>query len=126
MMKKHSLGTIFVDANDVIRMTFDKDSELLSDHIIEFYLIWEDLCSGQKHNFLIDLRGSFADIPYEFLEQMISHSSAVKLKKAEAIIVDSLSLRLMVNAYKKMAPSKFPVKIFTDEKEALKWLKEYS
>lgn len=103
-------------------MTFEKDSELSIDNVGEYSQLWEKVCAGEKRVFLIDLRDSFISIPLDFLKEISSDSNAVKWKKAEAILIDSLPQRMMVNFYKKMETIKFPVKIFIEENEAINWL----
>ncbi len=121
-MINHSLGSIYIDLQGIVRMTFEKDSELSIDNVGEYSQLWEKVCAGEKRVFLIDLRDSFISIPLDFLKEISSDSNAVKWKKAEAILIDSLPQRMMVNFYKKMETIKFPVKIFIEENEAINWL----
>ena len=45
-----------------------------------------------------------------------------KIKKAEAIVIETLAHRLGANFYKKKFKPTHPVEIFTEEQEALDWL----
>jgi len=121
---EHTLGSIYLDEKDTVWMTFKKNSELTINQVDEFFILWEKVCQGKKRPFIIDFRETFASVRYEFLEKISSDSRAFEWRKAEAVLIDSLSLRLMANFYKGLGTTKIPVKIFTDEQEAINWVKK--
>lgn len=54
--------------------------------------------------------------------------AAYNMKKAEAIIINSLAHRIIGNFYLKLSKrmnKNFPVKLFLNEKEAIQWLLTY-
>lgn len=121
----HTLGSIFIDEHSFVRMNFVENAELSMENVSEFLKLWEEVCSGDKKPFLIDLRGSFISIPLNFIKLLSSNSHSTKWKIAEAIIIDSLSQRLMLRFYKPTEPPQFPFKIFTSENDAITWLKQH-
>lgn len=56
---------------------------------------------------------------------IFSSENAGKYIIANAVIVNSLSTRLIVNFFIKFHRPSFPVKIFNSEAEALRWLKKF-
>jgi hypothetical protein len=51
-----------------------------------------------------------------------TYDKAVKLIKAEAVIVKSTPSMILYNLLTKVYPPKFPFKAFTEEAEAVQWL----
>ncbi len=49
----------------------------------------------------------------------------VQIRKAEAFIVNTLANRLLVNVFLKMAKPSVSTRVFTNETEAVVWLKEF-
>lgn len=120
-----SLGSIHRDDEGIVWMKFKKDTQFDKDHLDELFILWEKVTQGKKCLFVIDLRTSYASIPVNFLQQMSLDPRAGKWKKAEAILIDSLSLRLMANFYKKLDSNPIPIEVFTMEENAIKWLRQF-
>jgi hypothetical protein len=120
-----TLGSIHKDDDGIVWMKFKKDTQFEKDHIDELFALWEKVTQGEKCPFIIDLRTSYASIPADFLQLMSLDSRAGKWKKAEAILIDSLSLRLMANFYKKLDSNPIPIEVFTNEEEAIKWVCQF-
>ncbi len=121
----HKLGYVFLDENGIVWKKFHVNPEFTLENVEEFAKIWERICANQKRCFIIDLRETFALLSVDFLQQISAHPNAQKWKKAEAILIDNLSLNLMSNFYKRVVSPKFPVKIFTDEQEAIAWAQTF-
>lgn len=119
-----TLGNINLDDNGIVWMKVNKDTEFDVEQLDELYNLWESITKGVKRPFIIDLRSSFATIPVEFLQQMSTDARSGKWRKAEAILIDSLSLRIMAKFYNKLV-SNIPNKVFTNEEEAIEWLKQF-
>jgi hypothetical protein len=51
-----------------------------------------------------------------------TYEKAIKLIKAEAVVVSSTSTKIMYNLLTKVYKPKFPFKAFTTENEAEEWL----
>lgn len=76
-----------------------------------------ELCNGKPYKVLIDVRG--VDVsPQKEAQDFLSHLDE---KIAEAIIVNSLALRILSKFYKNKS-SNNPVKIFSKEEKAIEWL----
>ncbi len=48
----------------------------------------------------------------------------MKIKRKEAIVVSTLPHRIMANLYVGLTKRSHPTKIFSNEDDAIKWLKE--
>ena len=48
-----------------------------------------------------------------------------ELKAAEAFVVSSLSNRIELEFYTKMTKTVYPTAVFSEEKEAMKWLLDF-
>lgn len=55
-----------------------------------------------------------------------TYDKAVKLIKAEAVVVKSIPTKILYNLLTKVYSPKFPFKAFTEEKEAADWLLNYA
>jgi len=83
--------------------------------------IASQITSDQKYKVLVDTRGSNA-LPDKDAQDFTSNSSS---KIAEAIIVESLSMRILAKFYMKKNKNNV-VKIFSKEKAAIEWLVNFS
>jgi len=79
-------------------------------------------CNGVKTPFLIDIRVQNWDAPKEVREFHASSAKLIEIRKAEAILVNNLGLRMLANFYNKINKPSNPVKVFTDEASAIKWM----
>jgi len=122
-MTEHSLGTIHIDENNIVRMNFKLDSEFTAEHAEEYFELWEKICGDTPRSFLYDFRKVFASLPHDFLVLISSDKRAFKWRKSEAVLIDSLSIRLMADFYKRLDTTTIPFKIFTDELKAIEWSK---
>jgi len=125
-MIDHKWGRIYLDEKGIVWMTFNLNPEFNLGDAKEYSALWEKVCSNKKRSFIIDLRKTFALVPYDFLEAISSHPNALKWKKAEAILIDTPSLQLMAGFYKRWTNTKFPVKVFTNAQEAIMWVEKFS
>ena len=121
-MIKHSTANFYIDNQGIVRIKVDKHAILGIEEAYEYTNIIEKICDGKKRTFLIDTRGTYSTASSEHRRFMGSNSRALKWRKADAVLVDSLPLRLLAKFYMLFDARKHPVKIFTDEKDALKWL----
>lgn len=81
-----------------------------------------EICENKPTPFLIDVRVQNWDAPREAREFHASSKPLLAIRKAEAILVNSLGLRVLANFYNKVNRPPNPVKVFNKEDEAIKWL----
>lgn len=55
---------------------------------------------------------------------LLASEEYCKLRRATAFVVDSLSVRLLVNSFLSINKPKTPTRIFSNEQKAIEWLKE--
>ena len=100
-------------------LTFElEDAQLQEKDLIEF-------CGGHSLPFLVDVRVQNWDAPKEVREFHATSLPLLELKKAEAILVNSLGLRILANFYSRFNRPLNPSKVFTNEDEAIEWVLEY-
>ena len=96
------------------------------DHTIEEFdeliSLTADIMNHQQFVVLNDLRNNFGVFSKEIREYLGSHPELIKYKYAEALIIDSLGIRLQVNFFLQFNVQKMNYKVFKDEKSAMKWL----
>jgi len=90
-----------------------------------FIELAEKKCKGIPRPFLFDLRDIDGIMTIE-AGRLLAKSEILKyLRIAHAFIVNSLSVRLMVNFYLRVYSPGCPGKIFDQEGEAINWLRKF-
>ncbi len=118
-------SSIFFDKEGVLRVVYKDQVEM---GVPEAKLHAEaccKLCEGKKTLFLVDGRNILVHISPEARKFLANHPGLIKVRKAQAMIVDSLPNRLIANFYFKFNKPKGPGKVFNSEKSAISWLKKY-
>jgi len=124
-MNAKSPYIVFLNERGIICITIelpqinrDRDAKIAAGMIEEV----RQLGSGQAFPFLLDLRKSTGNVMVEMGKLLSQRGSQPLPCLAEALVVDSLGTRLLVNFYKQVYPGGFPSKIFTDTSSAMDWL----
>lgn len=107
-------GIVFVKFIDKLDMTLEKAQEGVRTRL--------KLSGGISYPVLIDMRG-IKSVTREAREYLADEGA--KLIKAGALIVGSPLNRTLGNIFLWVNKPKVPTRLFTDEKEALKWLEQY-
>lgn len=72
---------------------------------------------------LIDARNSQTATNADVLRYFTRQSNTRKDRHGpRAYLINSFAVRLLINFYMRMVESKFPIEIFMDEQQALRWL----
>lgn len=111
------LGILWVKYHKEVDMT-PEDARLHIDTVVK-------LCGKEKRPFLIDTREAKGSYSIGAMRKLAKDPAIVKVRKAQAIIIDSLSNRILANFYIKFHKPANPIKMFADEKEAIQWLKQF-
>ncbi|MGB1318583.1 MAG: hypothetical protein ACPG5W_10265 [Flavobacteriales bacterium] len=103
----------------------DKKADLNKECAYEYIDIFEQICKGEKRGFILDTRGSRASTSQEFRTIIGNDPRAVKWRKADAMILNSLHKRMVGSFYMKFDTPSLPVKLFGTEEEAKTWLARF-
>lgn len=122
---QHETADIFRDQRGLIWFKFNVKAtvDILDAH--EYVPIIEQLAQNQKRGFVLDARGGFATFSQASRNYMGKTPEALKWRKADAVLVDNLGLRLVGNFYMKFDTPNHPVKLFKSEIAALEWLSQF-
>lgn len=94
-----------------------EEIKILIDHFI-------DTANRKPFITIVDIRDIRGNMTAEAMEYITNHKESQNLKIAEAILVNSLGMRLLANFYLKIKTQSGPTHVFNDESKALAWLKE--
>ena len=106
--------------NNIIRVELKPDIQLKPEDLDENFIAYTKEFNIKDGLFLL----VFNPGGESNLEARLKYASAErsKIKKAEAIVIETLAHRLGANFYKKKFNPTHPVKVFTKEQEAIDWL----
>ncbi|MEQ8625904.1 MAG: hypothetical protein RJQ00_01170 [Vicingaceae bacterium] len=106
--------------NGIIRVEIKPDIQLEPEDLDENFITYTQKLKIKHGLFLLVFKpGGESN-----MEARLKYASAerFKIKKAEAIVIETLAHRLGANFYKKMFKPTHPVKVFIKEQEAIDWL----
>ena len=84
-----------------------------------------DLCNGNRYPVILDGRNIIAKISHEAREFISNFEPVIKVRSAQAILVNNTATRLLANFYLKFHKPKHPVKLFSNLDEAEEWIKQF-
>lgn len=79
-------------------------------------------CDNKRMPFMIDVRVDNWNAPKEVREFHATSKPLFKIRQAEAILVNSLGIKILANFYNRFNNPPNPVQVFTDEGEAIEWV----
>lgn len=82
------------------------------------------LADGKKHPVLVDGRASFSSEPG--VREYYAGPEALAPSLAVAMLVGSMATRILFNIFMTVNTPKVPIRMFTDEVEAVAWLNKMS
>lgn len=74
---------------------------------------------------LMDIRGDCLNMSNEAKQLAANHKELNECRIAEAILTDSLAIRIAANFYFKLFRPPIPMKLFSKEKKAIEWLSQF-
>lgn len=107
-------GIVFIVFIDKLDMTMERAQSAVAARL--------SLCEGISYPLLIDMRG-IKSVTREAREYLAGEGA--RLVKAGALIVGSPLNKALGNIFLWVNKPKVPTRLFTDEKEAKEWLKEF-
>lgn len=122
---KLDVGTISIKENGILYVDYYKDANIDLNEVI---LVGEkivELCNGIPRLFIIDVRDCYGNYSMEARNYMANNPEINKVRKAFAILTNSLGTRILADFYLKFNKPPSPGKLFNDEEEAIQWLMDH-
>ena len=125
-MKRFETSIAFIETieSNIIVVRLKEDITISNVGLEENLAVFKNILNGGKGLFLVVFQAfSTAGIG---LRSKYEDKQRVKLKRAEAFVVSSLSNRIELAYHIKNTQKNYPIKFFTEESEALSWLKTFT
>lgn len=121
----HKSGTIHRDENDII--CFDSTADEIYDDqdLILMLDIMEKASSDSPFLLLMNSNEFEFLMTKEARNLFNTYDKAIQLIKAEAVVINSTSTKILYNLLTKIHKPKFPFKAFTEEQKAREWLSTF-
>ncbi len=109
---------------DIVVIRYKEDFEVSLDQAVEDYLAYDEFTQGERVKKLI-ISGKTTSMSKE-ARQFIQKANRLRKDKivAEAIVIHSQAQKVLGNIYLSFLKSQYPIKLFKNEEEATKWLKD--
>jgi len=121
-VKKYPLATLEYDEQkNILYYRVEQDQVVEEYEIKEMLKYVEEFMGPKRHYAVIDFGGNTSSSP-EARKAYADSPYINKWRIADAFLVKSLGVRIMANFFIKVTKPKVNTKLFTDEKEAIKWL----
>ena len=118
-----NVGTLSV-SEGIIRLQLNDRADVEVHDIEEIHKANQKLCEGNKYSLLVII-GKYSTVSPEARE-LSANKELSKNRISLAFVSNSLAAKLMVNFFIKFNRPNTPTKLFTDEGEAIRWLKRKS
>lgn len=120
------VATIWIEDDGIARLCFLPNAVIELNNAEEIIAAYLEIVkkSNKTHLPLLSDGRGLKSISHE-ARNRFSSENAAKYILANAILVNSLPTRLIANFFIKFHKPTFPVKIFSSEKDAIKWLKSF-
>lgn len=115
----HSTAWFIYDGHGIVTIILKDDRELTVQDVIDHRAIASQLVNGKPHCVLA-IPGKHTQATDDARQFAAENRAAQRI--AEAVVIRSLSVRLMANFYLKFQKPFTPTRIFTTQDEAMKWL----
>jgi hypothetical protein len=117
-----STARISLDANGIVHVLYLADSEIDVEHKKEHHAVFAEITGGIKHPFLIK-----AEHNVSFTREARNYGSKMEPYQpflAFALVATTAAYAIMANFYFQFHKPKMPYKVFRNEEEAYKWLRD--
>lgn len=119
---KHRISTIEVWDNNIVYIKIDDNEEIQLEDSINHNLFVNSVFDGKNKVLILVEPGEFTQITKE-ARDFASKFKNNEFTLATAVIIKSLSQRLIMNFITKLiSPKTFKMKLFEDKDEAIDWL----
>lgn len=120
----HNKCVITLYDNSIVKIRFKDGVKFELEDAVEANQTMFDLAKGKPFLSLVDSVDVRGEISNEALEHFAKHPLTKGIRRAEAIVINSLHNRILANFYLKFSKSHNPVKVFSRMEPAVKWLLE--
>lgn len=114
--------TAWVDEPGVMRGICLKNIPCSMENVKKSLELWKKLADGKKICFLIDITNI---LPPDWETRDYIENELNTLINAYAMISNSVLSKTIANVFFALKPPKYPIKMFTNEKDAREWLTQY-
>jgi len=108
-------------SNGIIRVEMKNDMQLMLEDLDENFSIYKDILGNKENGLFLVVFAKEGQSSKEGREKFASPERTA-IKKAEALVISTISHRIESNFYKNFFDPKHPVRLFEDEELAIKWL----
>ena len=116
------LSTMWLDESGILCSVFKKGTIISMKNLVDSFEYTKKLAKGKKLFLLADLTD--ISVPNKEVRDFAAVETP-KFVSAYAIITNSPLSNLLANMYLMLTKPPYPTKMFTNEKEAKAWLKQY-
>lgn len=120
---KTVIGNISFQEEGIIRYEIDGIDEITKDNLIEYFEVIQNLGNGKSFCNLV-LLNKFVSVGSEARKVAASEENN-RYTIADAFVTDSVALKLVGNFYMRYDKPVRPTKLFTNEEDALTWLRTF-
>lgn len=123
-MIETSTAQISLLQGNIVKMQFKQDIEVGIEDIRQNHKAAQKISKRKKHLVLLDARGFMTGS--DKAKAFCASQSPLTYRIAVAVLVDSLAVRLRCNAFIQFNKPKVPTRVFSEEQQAMDWLKEFA
>lgn len=120
---KYSVNVVDIGKNTYLRINVLGNEEISVDDVILIAEMCREIGGGEVLPLLIN--ADEYTLPSAEARKFIAQKDSNPYAKAEAYVVKDLSQKIVGNFYLKVDKPARPTKIFSNEQEALEWLKQF-
>jgi hypothetical protein len=110
--------------SNIVKIKFRQNIQAGVEDIKQNHQAARKVAKGKRHLVLLDVRGFV--IGTKDARTFCASQTPVPYRIAVATLVNSLAVQLRCNAFIKFNKPKIPTRIFSEEQEAINWLREFS
>lgn len=118
------VGKISLIKNGIVRVEGNPDIYIELEDMFENDKAFKKLLKGKKNAPFLVIFGDNAGISEE-ARNYFANKERSKIKRAEALVTPQLHHKLIAKSHLYFQKPPYPTKLFANEKEALKWLKQF-
>lgn len=124
MTIKTKVGKISLVKNCIVRVEGNPDIHIELEDMFENDKAFKKILKGKKDAPFLVIFGENAGISEE-ARTYFGNKERSQIKRAEALVTPQLHHKLIAKSHLYFRKPSYPTKIFSNEKEALKWLKQF-
>jgi hypothetical protein len=119
------VARVWLDEDGIVHALLRSPDDYSVEHAKEHIATYGKLGAGAALPVLVDIRG-MTKLPPREVRQYYASARGTRHTAAAAVLVESDLSRVMANFFFRFHNPSHPIKLFTDEDEALAWLRHYS